>query len=515
MDVARYTCVSGLGLGAYTSVKLQYRTRPYPHQVRALKKILHNRGGGLQVPMRWGKSWVAINFSAALYHLEDVRRVLVITVTSGLGVWEGQVAQHCPVAWSTYIHGAQDRKLCDFEQWAASAQPREDATTQELQFYIVNFQNLYEREYDTAKGHEREWVAVTSKAIADFNPEIVVVDESHHIGNPTVIQSSEARKVGRKARFRLFMTGSMFHRKPRFVFGQMKFYDDGAALGSSFEHYKKRIEVKGGFGGYETLRYRNLKWMVNQLKPTVYMEDYVPPRDTAENVIEFDLTGRNLQYYSSMSSKGIVREGNKTSTAEIILTKHLRLLQICGGFLSFDGTLKKIGSDKLDMCKDRLIEYREQGIDKAVIGCRFISELVAVGRLSKALGFLPVLFHGGVKKGDERTRRVALFQETSKPVLFISQIAAGKESIDLSEASVMMFFSLTESYVAHDQFSKRIEKYGETRTLMYDFLIGRGTRDAVTLAGLQLQEDIADYIVNNPKRVEEIATLENRKKVVT
>jgi hypothetical protein len=34
----------------------RFKTRPYPHQVRALKFLLHHRGGGLQVPMRWGLS---------------------------------------------------------------------------------------------------------------------------------------------------------------------------------------------------------------------------------------------------------------------------------------------------------------------------------------------------------------------------------------------------------------------------------------------------------------------------
>jgi len=35
---------------------LTYRTKPYPHQRDALKFLLRNRGGGLQVPMRWGLS---------------------------------------------------------------------------------------------------------------------------------------------------------------------------------------------------------------------------------------------------------------------------------------------------------------------------------------------------------------------------------------------------------------------------------------------------------------------------
>jgi SNF2-related domain len=442
-----------------------------------------------------------------MYHLADVRRVLVITVTSGLGVWEAQVAQHCPIPWTTTQYGTGETKASTFEEWAASATPATNYTPCELRFLIVNFQNVYTREMAG-----REWVAAPNDKLQRFNADLVVCDESHHIGDPNTVQSVEARRLGRQARFRVFMTGSMFHRKPFYVFGQAKFFDDGAALGSSFAQYKRRISVMGGYGGYEVLRYRNLRWMTRQLKPFVYMEKYVPPRGAVTNLLTFDLQGENLRVYSEMSQGHATWRGYH-AMAEIVLTKHLRLQQICGGFLRFnDGHTRPIGLDKLDMCRDRLNEYREQAIDKAVIGCRFLAELAAVGRIARTLGFLPVLFHGGVPKGDERTRRIALFQETSKPALFISQLAAGKESIDLSAADTMMFYSLSESYVEHDQFSNRIVRYGETRTLQYDFLQANGTRDVVTFAALQEKRDVADLIVKDPARVEQLATLENRKR---
>lgn len=491
-------------------MNLKYKTKPYPHQVRALRKLLHNRGGGLQVPMRWGKSWVGINFSGAMYHIEDVRKVLVVTVTSGLGVWEAQVAEHCPVPWATRVYKAKQVSETADAVDGSLYKFSEETETDYLTFWIVNFQNLYQRDRDPKRG---EWLPAPNAELLAYDADIVIVDESHHIGDPSAVQSVEARRLGRKARFRVFMTGSMFHRRPFFVFGQAKFFDDGTALGSSYTQYKKRIAVMGGYGGYEILKYRNLKWMIERLKPSVYMEKYVPPGKAVHNVIHFDLTGRTLQFYSAMASKGIVTYRGKRSLAPIILTKHLRLLELCGGHLAFEDERTRVGQDKLTMCADRLKEYREQDIHKAVIGCRFLPELAELARLAKTLGFLPVLFHGGVPKGDERSRRVALFQETNKRALFISQIAAGKESIDLSAASVMMYYSLTESYVAHDQFSKRIEKFKDTRTLMYDYMIGRGTLEAVNLAALEMNEDLAKYIVTHPERVEALTTLENRKKV--
>lgn len=471
-------------------MKYRYKTKPYPHQVRALKMLLRNGGGGLQVPMRWGKSKVGLDFVGCLRIKHGIKRVLVVTVTSGLGVWEDQIAQHYPLLYRTFDHHGE---LLD------PGPEKSDGAG--VDFMVVNFQNLYSR----MNTGGREWVAVDNQALHKFNADVVIIDESHHIGNPTAVQSKHARKLGRKARFRVIMTGSMFHRKPFFVFGQALFYDDGASLGSAWTHFKKRVAVMGGYGGYEVLRYRNLKWMMDQLRPWVYMEEYVPPRQPVINPIRFDLTGKGDDIYGEMEAESIVEIEGKAVTAPIVLTRHLRLQQIAGGFLKVPGKgYRQVSTDKSQVLEDRLREYLAQGINKAVIGCRFLPELKEAARVGKRVGFNIILFHGGVPKGKERTRRVKEFKVTKEPTLFVSQISAGKESIDLSAADAMLFYSMTDSYVDHDQFTKRIEKFEDKRTLLYDFLLARHTRDEVSFEALGLKQDVAHYIIRNPKKVQEI-----------
>ena len=54
------------------------------------------------------------------------------------------------------------------------------------------------------------------------------------------------------------------------------------------------------------------------------------------------------------------------------------------------------------------------------------------------------------------------------------------------------------------QFRARIEKYKETRTLLYDRLIMKGTRDEVTWLAMELKKDVAQFLVEKPEYVEEI-----------
>lgn len=470
-----------------TPQRLEFVTKPYPHQAKALKFIVAHNGGGLQVPMRWGKSWLGINFAAAMHLIHNIKRVLVVTVTSGLSVWEHEIRTHCPVPYVQSTYNPK-RFVLDYP-----------VDIQGLNFLIVNFQNVYTREYTS----NREWTGIPNDHLGVlFNPDLIIVDESHRMGNPGSVESRNLHRLGRKARFRLFMTGSMFHRNPIYVFGQMKFLDAGVALGSNFEQYKNKVAVYGGFGGYKIIKYRNLKWMVKQCQSRVYMEDYVPPRDAVHNKLTFSLTGRNLQMYLAMYTHGAIKYRGQWIQAASSLTKHLRLMQLCGGNLRLDKGYAIVGTDKLTLCRERLEQYLEQDIHKAVIGCRFLPELAAIGRLAKKLGFVPVLFHGSVPKGDARKRRIDLFNETKKPALFISQIAAGKESINLSVADTMMFYSLPDSFVDFDQFSKRTEVFGETRTLMYDYLLAEGTEDMVTYEAMLMKQDVTTYIVNNPEHVE-------------
>lgn len=441
--------------------------------------------------MRYGKSKVGIDAAGCLALTHQVRKVLVITVTDGIEVWHNEIAKHCAVPFAIDTHGAD---------WPELDVPN-DLGGDFITWRVINWQTTYARELT---GNGREWVPVPRADLIEYDADLVIVDESHHAGNPTAVQSKEAYRLCRKARHVILMTGTTFHRKPFFVFGQVKLYDP-FIFGTNWGHFKKRIAVMGGYGGYEVKRYKNLKWMMKKIAPHWHIEEAVPGLPPVINVIPAPLSGRNLDVYKKMERDAIVKltDGSK-ATAEIILTKHLRLQQIAGGHLRTDDGMRRVGRCKLDIASSRLAEYLEQDITKAVVGCRFIPELVDLAKEAKRIGFRPILFHGRLPKGPKRTARVKDFQTATDPVLFITQIDAAKESIDLSAASVMMLYSLSQSYVAHDQFTSRIEMYDEKRTLMYDVIVAPSTRDEVTWEAMKEKQDVATFIASDPERVERI-----------
>lgn len=465
----------------------KFKTKPYPHQRKALERLLRQRGGGLQIPMRYGKSKIICDFAACLYHLENVKRVLIVTVTSGLGVWEDEIATHFP-----YPYVVSD--------WHGEIQAGYPETAK-MQFIVVNFANVFDR----MNTGGRSWFTVPRDTLTKFNADLVVVDESHHIGNPSTECFKYAHRLGRRARFRVIMTGTMFHRKPFYTFGQINFLDDGKTFGGSFSNFKQKVAVIGGRSGYEVLRYRNLKWMMKEVKKQVLIRKHIQLTEPVHNVIHFNLLGKNARAYKEMDKEKIITVKGEAVVSPIILTKHLRLSMIEGGWVKLpSGKYARVGTDKIEIAEDRLREYMEQGIEKAVIGCRFIPELADLARAAKKLGFKPILFHGGLAPGKERTARIKMFSNYDGPALFISQVATGSQAINLSVADTMMFYSLSESYLIHDQFSRRIEVFEEKRTLQYDYIVPRGGRGEVTLEALKLNKDVAELLAENPRLVERL-----------
>jgi urease accessory protein UreH len=90
--------------------------------------------------------------------------------------------------------------------------------------------------------------------------------------------------------------------------------------------------------------------------------------------------------------------------------------------------------------------------------------------------------------------------------MLIAQMQTLKEGVDLSAADTMLLWSLSESYVTHEQFTSRIKLYDDDRTLMYDYLIPEGTRTEVTYEALGEKKDVARFMATDPKRVERITS---------
>lgn len=480
-------------------MKYTFKTAPWPHQVAGfkfvMKELLATGSSGLQVPMRWGKSKLAIDCASALHMKTGLRRVLVVTTTSGLGVWEKEIPKHCPFP---VIVIGYDGEVVHHSKDAA-LQPVDPVG---LIFFVIHHSLLFGRDFDWGES-AHEWRPVPSEAIEVFDPEMIVMDESHKIGDPSSMQSKMSYRYGQRAKYRMTLTGTMFHRGVPLVFGQFKFLSP-ETFGTSVEAYRREYVRYGGYGNYQIVGFQNLGKLSTKVKSKIFVQEYIA--HTEPVVVTTPVRMEECKdVYTTMERESVVTVGTDVIIAPIILTKHLRCSQIAGGWLKTeDGRYLSVGNEKARALEDKLTLMFEEGIDKVVIGAMFIPELLDIARAAKKAGYRFVALHGGVPRGVARDTRIAAFQEAEVPTVFVAQIQAAAEAIDLSDAQHLIYYSMPDSYVLYDQFGSRIEKYRETRTLSYDHLIMQNSRDVVKWFAMRLKKDVSTLLLENPTLVEDL-----------
>ena len=450
-------------------MKYKFKTRPYRHQVRAIRKALRslNREGwaAFFMPMRSGKTKAVIDTICILQMKYGVERVIIVAPLSVIGVWRNQLRIHKPDGFKFRI-------------------------------ILVNYEMVYARGESEVGG---AWEPKKRKELYKFKPQVIVVDESHKIGDPSAAQSKHLYYLQRQFPdcFKLIMTGTPFHRKPHKTYGQFRFANENI-FPMSYGAFKKRVSRWGGYGGFKYLGAKNEKWFLKKISRGTFMMKTLPYVKPQHEVVPYDLE-ESLPAYRSMADDSIADLGNGSMVeAPIALTRALRLAQLCGGRLrDSEGVLCRVGQEKRRAFAGLVDQFVENEVDKFIVFHRFVPEMVDSIKECRSAGYRVYLMYGQTP-GDLREQRIAAFDEAPGRAVFISQVSTGALGIDLSAAAVAVFYSLPESLVDYDQDCARTRKWKDRRTLTYYYLTGRGTIEEAHLSALHANLSLIDALERDP-----------------
>lgn len=298
-----------------------YKTKPYVHQVKALKKLLSNGwGGALLMEPRTGKTKVLIDYASILHSAGHVNRVIVFAPAGVLGVWEEEIPKHCPVphritywdkdgrkevalprygkdildfvvvnydAASTPGALRRDPKTGKVAYWrqyrkGARYKPQPDQNARDEQGNLLWFayddkgriievpegtkdafnQVDYEaRKIRDKKGGKYDF----KKKIEAWQPQLVALDESHRIKSPSAAKSRMMHQIAPKIPYRVIMTGTVVTKRKRIwdVYSQWMFlnrarFHDLAGEPMTFAEFKEFFSVITERNGFpQWLRNKN------------------------------------------------------------------------------------------------------------------------------------------------------------------------------------------------------------------------------------------------------------------
>jgi SNF2 family DNA or RNA helicase len=468
-------------------LKYNYKTPPFSHQKKALKKLLQLDGkGALFMEMGTGKTKVAIDWAGINFYNAGLRRVLVVAPLSVLGVWSRQVHQHSGApARVVRLEGSTRDKLIVLRK--ELRRPRRD----ELVYVVVNYESIW-REPDRGRSIEDLLIA--------WSPGLIIFDESHRIKSPTSKQSKSAHRIARTVDQRILLSGTPISKAPLDVFGQFRAMND-EIFGDNWYRFKNTYGVWGGFGRFQLRGYRHLSRLITKVRENSYRIKKAQCLDLPDKLyqtVPVTLSDRELKAYKDMADEMIAEVEDTQAVASIVLVKYLRLSQITSGFVKdVEGRLVTLGESKLRTAMDLLDDILEDG-HKVVIFSRFIEDMRRQSaHLTKAKVQHRIL--SGSVTGSRRDSIIEEFQTDPEVKVFLAQLQAGSEGIELFAADTVFFYSVGHNALHYWQAQDRVHRPGQKNNVTYYKFEAPRTYDVSLFKTLDLKGNMAEAIIHNPR----------------
>lgn len=466
--------------------------KPWPHQLKAYNMAIEQmRGGGgfgLLFDMGTGKTITAVGIAGKLFNEGLIKRVLVMAPSSVLPEWEKALDRYADFPyWYRECTGTPAKRAEHLRSlWTAS----EDVRT--CAFAIINYESAWR----------------TEEEIMAFKPDLVICDESQRIKSHTAKQSKFAHKVGRKAPYRLILSGTPLQNSPLDFFSQYLFLDP-TVFGTKWYGFKARYAVEqngyNGFTGQQYKRivaYRNLEELTEKVHGiALRVENGVIdlPAELPPVIRYAELSREERRIYEELRDESIAELGDG---GEIVvpnaLAKLLRLQQITSGFtVDEDGNEVVVGDAKAKLFAEVVDDVVVEQGEKMVVFFRFIKDMKAIEKVLKEKGVGYVSLYGGTKQSD-RAAVVDSFVNDADVRVFIGQLQASGTGIDGLQraAHTAVFYSNSFNAADYEQAKARINRSGQTKSCVFMHLVCRGTVDERILEALSEKKSMSEMIVN-------------------
>jgi SNF2 family DNA or RNA helicase len=330
------------------------------------------------------------------------------------------------------------------------------------------------------------------QAIRQWNPELVIFDESHLLKTHNSKRSRAAARIGANRRVWL-LTGTAVAGSPLDLYGQMRAISPDIFRGWNWWQFRNHYAVMGGYLNKQVVGYQNMEDLRRRIRPyihTVNREKVLTLPQYRDQIIDVEAEKEDWEEYVRLARTGVSsRFGWVTSTP---LDKALRLSQLAG-LVKIPATL------------DLVSEILSAG-EPVVVFHRFLEEGDRIVDGLRRAGAEVLILRGSVSE-EGRAKAVEDFQTGKRPVVLLCQIAVGSLGITLTRAAIAVYHSHSWSWAEYQQSRDRIRRIGQTRSILYRHPVLRGpngerTIDHLILDALERKEDLANLIVHHPELLE-------------
>lgn len=446
---------------------------------------IQHKGFGFLFEMGCGKTLTSIAVMGVLYKKGMIDRVLIVAPTSVVAVWPRELAEFAdyPFTVQTLLGDKQKRlrAISDLKRYRY----------EKMKVAVINYESV--------------WRDGIKDALQEWDPDLIICDESQRIKGHDAKQSKAMHELGDKARYKIILSGTPVQNNVTDIWSQYRFLDR-TVFGDLYYPFQNHYCVMHSVFKSKVLRTINEDELIQKEHSIAFRVTKDEALDLPEQTFEVryvEMTPKERRTYDSLKRESVAElEGEGTVTATTVLTRLLRLQQFTGGFLIKDGETQpqQISTAKLDALKDIIEDYVIDGGKKLVVFARFLPEVKAILALAeKSLqpaGKKVVSIYGDIKK-EERGDIIQRFQTDPDTVLIVGQIDTLGVGVTLTAADTCVYYSKTYNYATYEQSLSRIHRISQRNVCTYIDLVCADSVDEKITQALKKKEDLAKTIVDN------------------
>lgn len=470
---------------------MEYLVKPWEHQLEAIRRATAQRDFAFLMDMGTGKTATTIN---TLRHKfaehKRILRTLILCPVVVVENWKREFAVHSKIAHQVFpLTGSQKQRLKVF---------REKRELKVAPIFVTNYEALQMKEL--------------LQELLTWQPEILVCDESQRLKNHQAVRTKMAILLADLAKHRYILSGTPVLNSPMDIWSQYRILDKGEtftdATGRPLNFYAFRnryffdknasMPKHAHFPKFEARDgiVAELNSMIYAKAIRVMKQECLDLPDLTRSRIEVQLADEQERVYNEMKKNFIAYLEDKACTAQIAITKALRLQQIVSGYVKTENgeVLSLKSNPRLDALEE-LLEDVPPG-EKIIIWATFHENYAQIARVCEKLKLPYTELHGGVGSKD-RQANIDRFQTDPACRVMIANQAAGGVGVNLTAASIAIFYSRNFSLEQDLQAEARNYRGGSEihqKITRYDIL-APGTIDELVLDALASKLNMSEEVL--------------------
>jgi SNF2 family DNA or RNA helicase len=476
---------------------MDFKIKPYQHQMDALALSKSKNDLALFWEMGTGKTGGMINILRDKYYSNGgIMRTLIFSPPVTLHNWANEFGIHSNIPDDSIV-------VLDKNGKARINQCKKFIGLNKI--VIVNYESLRSKQLFSI--------------FDEWEPELLVMDESHKLKNPSSLQSKCVVKLAKHAKHRFILTGTPILNNAMDIFNQYKALDLGATFGDNFIKFRSRYFKDANahmprhvhFPKWEPIkeRYNELSSLIYSKATRVKKEDCLDLPPLIKETRYIPMSKPQARVYKEMRDTYVasIESDRNSSTPSFVvannaLTKLLRLQQIVSGHVKTeDGYIITIKENpRLEYTKELLQELTPN--HKVIVWTAFRED---VEQLKKVCEELNIKYETltGAQNAREKRESMESFRRSSDVRVIIANRVAGGIGVNLVEASYSIVYSRDFSLDAELQSEARNHRGGSEmhKQIVKIDLCARGSIDELVLHALRAKQSVSEKIIDLVEKI--------------